>query len=124
MRKFTILMWVILLVAILKNVTVPNGMVITVGDMTPPMYLDYFIKFVGVDILLLLWAVYAALHTKKIIAYVLVGLSVGKLLDEFVSPYGYSYVEFINDCMVLLFALLYYVYRHLKKDDAKRANNS
>lgn len=124
MRKFTILMWVILLVAILKNVTVPNGMVITVGDMTPPMYLDYFIKFVGVDILLLLWAVYAALHTKKIIAYVLVGLSVGKLLDEFVSPYGYSYVEFINDCMVLLFALLYYVYRHLKNDDAKRANNS
>jgi hypothetical protein len=117
-------MWVILLVAILKNVTVPNGMVITVGDMTPPMYLDYFIKFVGVDMLLLLWAVYAALHTKKIIAYVLVGLSVGKLLDEFVSPYGYSYVEFINDCMVLLFALLYYVYRHLKKDDAKRANNS
>jgi len=124
MRKFTILMWVILLVAILKNATAPNGMVITVGDMTPPMYLDYFIKFVGVDILLLLWAVYAALHTKKIIAYVLVGLSVGKLLDEFVSPYGYSYVEFINDCMVLLFALLYYVYRHLKNDDAKRANNS
>lgn len=94
MRKYTILMWVILLVAILKNVTVPDGMVIEVGNMTPPMYLDYFIKFIGVDILLLLWAIYAALHTNKIIAHMLVGLAIGKLMDEFTSPYGYSYVEF------------------------------
>lgn len=124
MKKYTTLMWVILLVAILKNVTVPNGMVITVGNMTPPMYLDYFIKFIGVDILLLLWAVYAVLHTNKIIAYVLVGLGIGKLLDEFISPYGYSYVEFINDCLVFLFALIYWTYRYLKTHDTKGANNS
>lgn len=123
MKKFTILMWVILLVAVLKNVTVPNGMVIEIGNMTPPMKLDDFIKFVGVDILLILWAVYAALHTNKIIAYVLVGLGVGKLMDEFISPYGYSYVEFINDCLVVIFALIYWTYRHLKNNDAKGANN-
>lgn len=117
-------MWAILLVAILKNVTVPQGMVIEVGDMTPPMYLDYFIKFIGVDILLLLWAIYASLHTNKIIAHMLVGLAVGKVLDEFSSPYGYSYTEFFVDGLVLIGGIIYWTYRYLSKNDSKRNNHT
>ncbi len=102
----TYLMWAIIAVALLKNIKVPHGDEITIGTYYPqPFYLNDFIYFLGNDIILLLFAAVCQKLSHTIISWVLVALAIGKILDEFASPFGYWYGELFWDVGIVVWAI-------------------
>lgn len=103
------LLWMILIVAYAKNYKRPEWDFIMIGN-KPELQqsLNDFIYFMGIDIILLFWAFIAKKMFRNIISWVLMMLAIGKIVDEFIAPYGYHRAEQFYDCLIA--ALAFYMY--------------
>lgn len=119
MKKYNYVMAAILLLAILRNSHVPFGMDIVIGNCIPPMYLDFFIHFLSTDLMLFLWALFAAMYTRSIVAYVLVILGCGQVFREIVSPFGICWTDYVFQSIAAIFAFIIYAKRNLYDNAAR-----
>lgn len=63
-----------------------------------------------------------ALLTDKIIAYLMLALAVGKLIDGQVAPYGYNVNEFLWDIVCFAGAIVLYIHRKRKAKQTSNGN--
>jgi len=102
----TYLMWAVLLAAILGSVSIPRFDGIEIGSAAGyKVMLNDLIYFLSRDMILLIWAHIGWLFSRKIIAGILVRLAIGKIIDEFIHPYGYWYGELIWNIVVFIWAI-------------------
>lgn len=107
MKKATFSLIAALIISALKNIRVPDVYNVKFGIPEHEQTLNNFIYFFGVDLMLfLLMLTIGYLCIKetvlKTIATAARYLAFGKIIDEFVSPYGYGIFEMIYDIIVTI----------------------
>jgi len=112
----TYIMWSILTLAVLKNCHLPAWANLSYGN-NPTIYLDDMLYFFGVDVILLLWAHFAVKMTNTIIAGILLRLAIGKIIDEFIDPYGYHWSEAVWDICVGIWAIYAWIKRNRRWEE-------
>lgn len=95
-QKATWLMWICFLLAVASSFN--------------EKYADGLEELAATIILLAL-----TILTNKIIAYLMLALSIGKLIDGQVNPYNYTQSEIIWDTLCFCGAIILYIYRIIKK---------
>lgn len=108
-------MWAILLTAIVGVIPVQKWDDIYIGT-TYKMSVTNLVYFLSRDTILLMWAHIACKLTKTIIAGALLRLAIGKIVDEFVHPFGYWYGELLWDIGVVVWAVYRWVQVNRKWD--------
>lgn len=105
------------LLTLVRIVRIPDKWeTIVVGRCTPPMYLGDFIYFFTTDVMLLLYAIYAFVHIRSTVALILSWLGLGVCVNEFVAPYGYSWVQAVFSVIALCHAIIFFVKKYLPAD--------
>lgn len=111
------LCWLLLILSIIRQYSnhswnVPDAVFFT------HQTLNNFWYFFCTDIMWLTVAVFCARGSGAIICGLLVGLAIGKIIDEFFNPYGYHVPEKIWDSLVALFGIM----RYMKKRNNEQSN--
>ncbi len=111
MKKHTLYLLIALAISALKNTTVPEqyNYAFCAGGQT----VNNLIYFLGVDLVILFLTMSLRSLSKhdrvfNIIATAAMYLAIGKVVDEFSSPYGYHFAEFIFDIFVVIWAVKRY----------------
>lgn len=112
-RLIVAMLWTILIVAILKNYESPQWDGIMIGDRFERSLND-IIFYLGIDIILLLWAIIAFVSFNNIISWMLLMLGIGKVFDEFLAPYGYHPAEQFYDILIFTWAICKFINRKRK----------
>ena len=76
--------------------------------------LNDLIYFLGIDIILFLWALIAFKSFNNIISWTLLMLGIGKIFDEFLAPYGYHLAEQLYDILIFTWAICKFINRKRK----------
>lgn len=76
---------------------------------TQPYYLPDFIYFISTDLSVFFILIAVALATKSNLAWALVMMSVGKILDEFTSPFTYGIAEVCVDVIAFFFLIFQFI---------------
>lgn len=119
-----IIVGAIMALFLIRNITVPHGYDVVIGNCDPPMFLNYFIWFVCNDLMFILCALAIAMRTKMTAAYLFLWATIGKLIQEFVWPYGYGWFELMWDVVGLCVAILLIVHKHLNTNVTAKRNNT
>lgn len=112
--KIEILLALALMCAIFSRLhTWDNSHAVVGTYQMQPYYLQDFIYFISTDLALFFTLTALAVATKKDLAWALVILSIGKILDEFTSPFSFGVAEACVDAMAILFI----IYQWIKKSN-------
>lgn len=110
-NKAVAFLWLILAVGVLRFVLIQVfgkwGDEKVIANYEQGAYtLNNLIFFLSWDIIILIAFCIAEMFTKSIIAKALVGLAIGKILDEAVSPFGLWWGELAWDVAVLIWCVV------------------
>lgn len=108
-----VLLWSVLIVSIIKNYQFIEWDTIIYGSKYP-QNLNDLIYFLGIDIILFLWALIAFKSFNNIISWTLLMLGIGKIFDEFLAPYGYHLAEQLYDILIFTWAICKFINRKRK----------
>lgn len=112
MKRYTLYLLIALVISALKNMVVSEryNYVFCAGGQT----VNNLIYFLGVDLVILFLILSLRALSKQdrvfnIIVTAAMYLSIGKIVDEFSSPYGYHIAEFIFDAFIVGLAINSYI---------------
>lgn len=109
--------WLIIIWCLLRPVIVahtPDVVFTYVKATGKPYKWPDLVFFLMGDIAMLIVALAFQRLTNLIVAWVFLALAVGKIMDEFVSPFGYWWGEVVWDVAVFACAYVAYRYRNRK----------
>lgn len=108
---------------VIRGLEVPGGDDIIIGRCNPPMTLNIFIWFLCNDISLTFCSFVVAAFFRNTLSYLFVWFCVGKIIQEFVSPYGYGWFELMWDTIGFCIAIILFVYHNLNDNVARKRNH-